>query len=279
MTTIHPSVSRRSRGGFTLLELVVVIGILAILTGLLLPKFDVFKLKANKAVAASNMTDINRIIQTYYAQNSVYPDKWDSLLLPAGTLWRAADTDAKGLEWQLTGGPAAGASGADPEKLIPLTGGLDEGETRSLLRIGITTVLDLDAAASDAAPNEQFTTNGLRALAVGGAVATLNPADEDAAAIIRHIYPNDQPNPADPLPAPALPSGKRLVVLGFGSHNTSIGNLVTEVPFYPNTDVTKYYSRFLAVFEVGGGSRAELKAVIGADGDPIFDEMGDFFER
>ncbi len=266
----------RSARGFTLLELVVVIAILAILTGILLPKFDVFKLKANKAVAASNMTDISRIIQTYYTQNSVYPDKWDSLLTPAGALWEATTPDEQGLEPQLTGSPGS----ANPVKLTTLTldpaDPTDAGSLRSLQRIGIQTVLDLNAL--DVAPNERFTVPRVIG-AASASYATLNATDDDAAAIIRHIYPNDQPVLTDPPAAAVVPTGKQLIVLGFGSHNTSIGNIVQEVPFYPNTDVTKYYSRFLAVFEVGGGSRAELKAVIGADGDPIFDEMGDYFER
>jgi len=273
MTNIHPSMSRRRRGGFTLLELVVVIGILAILTGLLLPKFDVFKLKANKAVAASNMTDISRIIQTYYAQNSIYPDKWDSLL-DGTALWTAATTDDIGLEPQLTGSPGV----TNPKKLKTLTlntaTAADKDSLRSLQRIGINTVLDLDTA-STSAPNERFTVVRDLGSAATQTFATLDPADEDAAAIIAHIYPNEDPGNGNG----GVPVGKQLVVLGFGSHNTSIGNIVMEVPFYPNTDVTKYYSRFLAVFQVGEGSRAELKAVIGADGDPIFDEMGDFFER
>jgi len=262
--------------GFTLLELVVVIGILAILTGLLLPKFDVFKLKANKAVAASNMTDISRIIQTYYVQNSVYPDNWDSLL--AGTaLWSAATSTDVGLEPQLTGSPGS----ANPTKLITTT--LDDGDARSLQRIGINNVYDLTGTPTEK-PNDQFTTT--RAIISGGTFATLNigapgapGGDEDANAIVAHIYPALQPAVVDNANGPEVPAGKKLIVLGFGSRNSAVGNIVMEVPFYPNTDVTKYYSRFLAVFEVGGGSRAELKAVLGADGDPIFDEMGDFFER
>jgi len=264
---------RFAQQGFTLLELVVVVAVLVILAGILLPKFDLFKLKANKGVAASNMTDVSRIIQTYYAQNAVYPDNWDSLMTAAsgggggsgGQLWNTTNASADGdqLEPQLVGGPPSAAS---PNKIV-LGTALVAGEARSLARIGITTVLDVDTA-STALPNDRFTGAFTRTIDTGTVLAALNPADDDANAIVAHIYPNGQP------------AGKRLVVFGFGSHSTAIGNLVQEVPFYPNTDVTKYYSRFLAIFEVdSGGGRADLMAVVGADGDQIGDEIADYYQR
>lgn len=259
----------QSAQGFTLLELVVVVAVLVILAGLLLPKFDLFKLKANKGVAASNMTDVSRIIQTFYAQNSVYPDRWDSLLDVSGgtpALWvpGAPGTDV-GLDPQLVGGPPA----ASPHKLT--TTQLTDLEVRSLTRIGIANVCDLDAAPG--APNQSFNTG--RAIIEDGYVATLNNtgvnADDDAKAIVQHIYPED---------GGAVPAGKKLVALGFGSHSSAIGELVQEIPFYANTDQTQYYSRFLAIFQVSSsGSRAQLMAVVGADGDLISEEIADYYER
>lgn len=263
---MRPNQKQQVRG-FTLLELVVVVAILVILAGLILPKFDLFKLKANKGVAASNMTDISRLIQQYYAQNSVYPDRWDSLLEADGTLWEPGDPGTTpGLDPQLVGGPPA----ASPHKLVPGPA-LTEPEARSLARIGIANVLDLDAA-STSGPNGRFTIT--RAIDTGAVLATLNNAvgaDDDARAIVEHIYPE---NGGD------VPVGKRLVVLGLGSHSSMIGQVAQEIPFYPNTDQTQYYSRFLAVFEISsGGSRAQLMAVVGADGDLISEEIADYYER
>ncbi len=274
MKSVQPARSLRklSAQGFTLLELVVVVAVLVILAGTLLPKFDLFKLKANKGVAASNMTDVSRIIQTYFAQNAIYPDKWDSLMVNGTSLWNTTNASADGaqLEPQVVGGPPTSAS---PNKLTVGTA-LSAGEVRSLARIGITTVLDANTS-SDAAPNDRFDGTIVRTIGItapattGPQLAVLNVgSDDDADAIQAHIYPN------------GVPSGKRLVVLGFGSHNTSIGNLVQEVPFYPNTDVTKYYSRFLCIFEVDdGGGRANLMSVVGADGDQIGEEIADYYER
>ena len=66
--------------GFTLIELVIVVGILVVLAGMMLPSLDIFKLRANKGVAATDMADGSRAIQQYYAQFSAYPDRWDSLM-------------------------------------------------------------------------------------------------------------------------------------------------------------------------------------------------------
>src|SRR5262245_60269740 len=134
------------RRAFTLIELVIVVGVLVILAGLLLPSLDLYKLKANKGVAAANMGDISRAVQQFYAQNNVYPDRWDSLL-SGGQLWTPGPPGGNpGLDPQLVGGPPAGS----PTKLTTTT--LTENgtlhEVRSLTRMGITTVLDLDATTN-----------------------------------------------------------------------------------------------------------------------------------
>ena len=258
------SVRSRFQKGFTLLELVVVVAILVILAGFILPKFDVFKLKANKGVAAANMTAISRSIQQYYVQSSVYPDGWDSLLTPTDALWTPGDPgQAAGLDPQLVGGPPA----ASPQKLTVSTA-LTEKEARSLSRIGVATLYDVDTA-STALPNERFTI--ARPIDTGVKVAVINEADDDGQGIINHIYPGA---------GGVTPSGVKLVAVGLGSRNTMLGQTVQEIPFYSNTDQTQYYSRYLAVFAVkSSGSRAELKAIVGSDADRIDEEIADYFER
>lgn len=257
---------RTHRSAFTLIELVVVVGILVILAGILLPSLDVYKLKANKGVAAANMTDISRAVQQFYAQNNVYPDRWDSLL--SGTsLWIPGEPGgAPGLDPQLVGGPPAGS----PHKLTTtqLVENATTHEVRSLTRMGITTVLDLDT--SDGLPGNRFTR--VRALVDGATVATINTADEDGEAIVHHFYPQVDP--------PVIPDGKKLVVFGFGPTNGMVGRAVQETPFYSNTDSTQYYNRYLAIFEVdSGGSRARLLGIVGGDADRIDEEIADYFER
>ncbi len=264
---------RRSAQGFTLIELVVVIGILALLAGIVLPSVDVFKLRANKAVAASNMADMSRVIQQFYTQYAAYPDKWDSLMNNTGTAFWAATYDANknlvpGLDSELTGGPIPGS----PTKLT-LDTIANDGELRSLTRMGIRNVLDAGAASASDFPTDCFITT--RALVTGGIVATINPADDDGKAIINHLYPQ-QANSA----APVVPTGKHLVVVGIGPLNTIMGNGVQEIPLYSNRDPTQEYCRFLAVFEASeDGSPATLKTVIGSDGDTIGSETNEYYKH
>jgi len=267
--------NRALKAGFTLIELLVVVAILVILAGLILPKLDKIQLKSNKAVAAANIHDVSRYIQSYRVLHNFYPDRWDSLLTgPTGTLWTAATIDDKGLEPQLVGGPIP----ASPQKLVVTTTGLSAGEVRSLSRLGIGTMLDLDAS-STAIPGSRFAIE--RPIAQGQQFATINVADGDGEALIDYIYPqNKVKSTANPTGTPgAIPSGKRLIVLGVGPLNTMIGDVVQDTPFYSNTDPAKYYHRFLAIFEISdGGSRAELKAVVGADADRLDEEINDFYE-
>ena len=54
--------------------------VLVVLSGHVLPKLDVFKLKANKAPAASNNHGVDRFISSFKVQSDVFPDEFDSLL-------------------------------------------------------------------------------------------------------------------------------------------------------------------------------------------------------
>lgn len=263
--------SNRKPRGFTLVEMLVVVAILVALAGMILPKLDKEQLRANKGIAANNMAGLSRYVQLYYSRHNLYPDRWDSLLTGGTTLWvPGAPGTTPGLDPQLVGGPPDGS----PHKLTVSTA-LTELEVRSLSRIGIATVLDR-ATSSTAAPGNAF--NVARPLAEDGLVATLNNAsDDDAKAIVDGIYPE---NKLSTGVSGTIPAGKRLVVFGFGPINSAIGDVLQECPTYANTDSTQYYNRLLCIFEVdSGGSRAQLKKVVGGDADQIAEEVADYYEK
>src|SRR5262249_5792818 len=160
-----------------------------ILAGLILPKLDVFKLKANKASAASNMHGVDRFVESFKVERDLFPNQWDSLLDSAtGTTLFAS------LDPQLTGSQIGAPT--QPTTLAP------DDETRSLVRVGINTVRDHTGRGF---PGDRADT--LRPLATGETVATINTADPDGAAIMAHLYAATGGVP---------PAGTKVAVFGLG---------------------------------------------------------------
>jgi len=246
---------RRQRG-LTLIELIVVMAILVILAGLTLPKLDVFKLKANKAQAASNMASLVTAITSYRAQHDVYPDYWDSLIEDqTSTLFSE-------LHPSLNGGVGGTATKA-------ATTTLTAGELQSLARVGVFNVVD--HVAGTGFPNNSATVE--RALTTGATVATLNLSDSTGkvAKILQEFYPAH---------SGTVPNGKKVVVFAIGKRSTMVGDVIVAPPFYANANQLTQYARMLAVFEVdGGGSRAKLLGCLAADGDRFEGEIQDFYKN
>ena len=62
-----------SRKGFTILELLIVIAVIAILVGIALPRFKGMQDEGNIARAKGELRTLNTAIQSYYIHNSVMP--------------------------------------------------------------------------------------------------------------------------------------------------------------------------------------------------------------
>ncbi|HEX4131051.1 MAG TPA: type II secretion system protein [Pirellulales bacterium] len=77
--------SNIARRGLTLLEIVVVVAILAALAGMLLPLFSGILTDARTSSAATNGTEINKIVRIYYTQYSRYPNYLDDIGGGTGT--------------------------------------------------------------------------------------------------------------------------------------------------------------------------------------------------
>jgi len=63
----------RKEKGFTLVELMIVIIILAILTGIAVPSYMVLRNRARTAAAQSEMKNIATALEMYWADNEHYP--------------------------------------------------------------------------------------------------------------------------------------------------------------------------------------------------------------
>lgn len=67
----------RKEKGFTLVELMIVIIILAILTGIAIPSYMVLRDRARTSAAQSELKNVATALEVYNADNEAYPDGAD----------------------------------------------------------------------------------------------------------------------------------------------------------------------------------------------------------
>lgn len=73
-----------SRRGFSLVELLVVIGLIAILVGLLLPVVQRVRERSKMIVCSSNMSQIGKALQAYAVEHRGYVPRWGTYIQPKG---------------------------------------------------------------------------------------------------------------------------------------------------------------------------------------------------
>jgi type II secretion system protein G len=80
---VHHTIPRENERGFTLIELMIVVAIIAILAGILIPNFVNARSQAQTAACESNLRSIATALELYYADNQVYPTAAGASVQPA----------------------------------------------------------------------------------------------------------------------------------------------------------------------------------------------------
>lgn len=116
--------SHRSRLGFTLIELMITVAIIAVLASVAIPAFRNYQLKSKRAEAFSNLSGIAKMEQSYFAEYDAYTGTEDTSLLsyPGSP---GADKRA----WTSAGESAFGALGWSPDGAVYYDYGVNVDDT------------------------------------------------------------------------------------------------------------------------------------------------------
>lgn len=75
---MHTKEKMKKKGGFTLLELLIVVALLAALVGLMLPQFRDRSAQATETIQSSNMAQLDRTLRQFRNVNGVWPTLWNT---------------------------------------------------------------------------------------------------------------------------------------------------------------------------------------------------------
>ena len=212
-----------NRPGLTLLELVVVLTILVAVAGLLVPLLPNFVHRANVASCTTNISELDKIIQTYQGTYGQNPDRMDNLVI-GGSLASYALTGSTGQYGQASF----------------VAGTLTAAELTSLNSSGINNVANLvENAGGDWRPTA-WPYN-----ADASTTATITPLGTNVAVLTQ--------TGANLMGVP-FSSNYKYVIFGMNKPCTLFRNMAEEPPYHfadtPAEDPATYYMCFAAVFLV-----------------------------
>lgn len=265
----------RNARGFTLMELLVVLGILALLATILIPKLSTLEERSRSAVQAYSTADVARQLEIFNALNRKYPDGFDTLLAaPAGTtLYSKLAPELKTPNTVLT------------------TVTLTDAQIQSLSLAGVGHAFLHDTAAATV-PNNSG--NDRRHFGTGTGhdgtanINTFAAVDKTTTSEGFSILVNDfglNPNRNFPdtssTPYPRI-NANEYIVFGLGNKSTFVQSQVMEAPSLDHANSATAYSRALLVYEVPSataanvGTKAKLVGIIGPDGRTKAMSVSDF---
>jgi len=213
------------RTGLTLLELIVVLTILLAITGLVVPMLPNFVHRANIASCTTNISELDKLVQTYQNLYSTFPDRLDTL----------ASSDSALVGYVLPG--------SQPSASI-VAGTLTTDDAHALTEKGINNVQTLIAQPTGS---------------VGDWSPTMWPYSATKTATMPAATPVAAGTPVGVLTAigaryVGLPEGDnyRYLIFGLGPACTLYRNLATEPAYHfadtPTEDPSRWYMCFAVIF-------------------------------
>jgi prepilin-type N-terminal cleavage/methylation domain-containing protein len=248
---------RRDRRGFTLIELVVVLLVLAGLAGIIVPVFQNMLVRTHGAAGASNIAETAKALQMHVAEYGVYPDLFDSLTDGTAVIQNGfGEVEDQDADPPVDATPRIQASAA--------TDYVEQFE-----KAGITAVVNHPASGGAtffSGPGVPLTTAQIAVLTtVGIAELGLPPTTS-----------SDDPSARDTI---------AYVAMGVGGSNTAIGRTMVDAgvhfPEEGNESPESTYSRFIAVFAIPADGAARLATVAAAHEEGfsnISSHLGEYFE-
>jgi prepilin-type N-terminal cleavage/methylation domain-containing protein len=258
----------KKQKGFTLLELLVVITLLAILSVGALVAYEGIGDNAQAVAAANNTSGADRAIRNYRAVTQNYPDQWDNLVEATGLTpdFLAADTQAAFAAWAV---PATAAPGDFRDLLDEAfeAVGVEEIQQRTVTTTtaGVEPNLQHNegAAGTDAAEVDFAAVTDLAILPTFGTAAcqangvALPTTTLDGTAFVGVDAGNRQNVINDALESDQC---NLVIALGFGhdaAHSTSGSSVaISTAPTFVSKDINPNvnYARYVALFHAGSDS-------------------------
>lgn len=260
---VHTRCPRNRRPGFTLLELVIVIMIIASIAGLVIPQLGMIGRSSDMAMSAKTQADLANNLQLYFVMQKRFPTGMDSLLVGDGSTAPTAvflpETDSEGN--QFTGLPDSGPHLDEQLTLVDLATLGGGNWARSFTRSGFEFLHDHDNTVENA--NDSAKLTAPRALSTSECVVAQVVDTAATDDLVGRIMPGGVIQP-DTI----------LVAVGIGPNNDMRSKTLTNAPIYPGCDGS-YYGRYVAIFKVyANGERASLVAVVDSYGrDPDYTQQ------
>ena len=239
--------------GFTLLELLVVITLLAILSVGALVAYDGLTEKAQASATANNTASVDRAIRQYKVISQKFPDQWDNLGASGAAVTTGTVSLADVTKSWLVNFPVTGAVGDSVAAALEAAGVEELQVAPDTIFAGVVPNLQHNEGATSGASDEVDVdaVNNLAIVAAEGLGTKFTGSAATAADTLKLNKLND---------AFEEDETNMVVALGFGhdaAHSTAGSKVaIAQAATYTsaNIDASKNYARYIGLFLVGSST-------------------------